>query len=79
METKEIKAVWVSEKQKDGHYSALAVHDYTIGGYDQQDTGFIRRAKSFKANEALVAPEGYAWLLECTDSGDNWKLIIEGD
>lgn len=74
METKKIKAVWVSEKQKDGKYSALATHDYEIGGYDQQDKGFIRRKKPFKTNEDLVAPEGYVWALQCDDNGDNWRL-----
>ncbi len=77
METKEIIAVWISKKQKDGKYSALAVHDYVIGDYDQQEKGFIRRSKPFKDHERLVSPVGYNWQLEMTDSGDNWKLVAE--
>ena len=55
-----LKVVWISSKQKDGRYSALALHEEVIfDGIINQQKGFVRRAKVFKLGETMVVPDDY--------------------
>ena len=55
-----LKVVWISAKQKDGYYSALALHEEVIfGGLINQSKGFTRRSNSFKLGEVITVPDEY--------------------
>ena len=66
-----LKVVWVSTKQKDSRYSALAVSETEpIPGIIQKESAFIRGKKKFVMGQEIAIPEG----MSCVVDGDEWKF-----
>ena len=71
---KKLTIVWVSKKQKDSLYSALAVTiTEPVPGIVQKVSGFVRGKKKFVMDAVIEVPKG----MTVTLIGDDWVFEAE--
>jgi len=71
LKMKTLKIVWISAEQKDGRFSALAVHESEpLPGIIQTEKAFVRGTKEFVLGSTIEIPKSMTLMV----SDNEWKF-----
>ena len=72
----QLKIVWISDKQQDNNYSAIAVRQTEpMPHIIQEDRAFVRGDKVFKLGDTVDVPDDMIANREVTQRGSHdWKF-----